>query len=51
MVIEYQRDLTVMVKNAQIVYFTDKMNIRKSKLYVKLEKLIVLDCRQVLCNC
>lgn len=31
-VVEYQRDLSVMPQNAQMAYFTDKMNVRKRQV-------------------
>ena len=37
-VVEYQRDLSVMPENAQMAYFTDKMNIRKKQVICKVGK-------------
>ncbi len=37
-VVEYQRDLSVMPKNAQMAYFADKMNIRKKQVICKVGK-------------
>ena len=49
-VIEYEKDLSITPREAMIMYFSSKMNIRPRQLVVDLSKLVVFIFNQDPCN-